>query len=410
MLDTPQEILDLICHLTTLRDVGALRATCTELQKKIETVFKEMAFGTIEIHLDSKHLGHLKEVSQSRFASCVKIVHIRSRHKPFHTLSYVERDVLATFRSDKKDIQWLAEALSAFSNLARIEVEATSTVASQSSLAEEDDRIARSFAGLGTGPDGTRPHSDISYAFQVTLLAMAAMKKGSRNVPELRAGAMPNGIFRTSVDHTSLKPSNPSRYKGLAHLSALQLVLEVQVHTHGISRELNLAHFLHQTPKLKNLKLSFWHMAGGWLSNTFTDVKLPHLSALQVEAAHRMDVLELERFLERHTPTLRSLELKNIVFKNNVVVDVLSSIFISRELVLHSIKLQQLCNSRGGLLLFGTDADLRVACHDCDKDRDATWRSEVGPGCKHATLAAEGEVPVKEELVRVKKMCVLPFA
>lgn len=235
---------------------------------------------------------------------------------------------------------------------------------------------------------------------------MAAMKKQGKSVAELRAGAMPDGVLRRSVDHMSLRPED---YSGLEHLSALRLVLEVQEWTFGLSRELHLADLLSNMPNLKSLKLSFWHMAGDWLSNTFTSVTLPHLDTLQLEAAHSLDVLELEAFLNRHVSKLRHLELKNIIFKNDAVVDVLQSIFTPNKLMLHSIKLQQLCNSRTGLLLFGESVDLRVICHDCDQDRNATWKSEIGPGCEHGTLAADDEKSVKKELERVKEMCVLPW-
>ena len=408
VLDTPQEILDTICDLMITRDVGVLRGTCKELQAKIETVFKDMAFTTIEVHLNSRDLEFLQEVSKSRFAACVKVVHIRSRIKPERTSSEGEENKLATSRGDKKDIKWLAGVLSRFPDLGRLEVEATNTAASQTDPTDESQRRATR-AHLGPGPGNTPPHKVISLAFQLALLAMAAMNRQGKKILELRAGAKPVGILRTSVDHTSLKPVDTSTLKGLANLSALQLVLEVQEGTTGSQREVYLANFLHCAPNLTRLSLSFWNIAGDWLSKTFTDVKLPHLSTLQVEAAGSVDALELEGFLKRHSSSLRCLELKSITFRNDVVVDVLSSIFISGELVLHSIKLQQLCNSKAGLLLFGADADPGEICHDCDKDRNATWSSEIGPGCKHASLVAEGEALVKEQLERVKEMRVLPF-
>lgn len=414
MLGIPAEVLENICRNSSPRDVGALRATRKEMLHKLDPIFSKLAFETIEIHLGEKQLQHLKDIAASRFAAKVKYVHIRPRYLHCPPLRDRENNPIETydcdgekgFRESRNDARWLAQALSGFKNLLRLEVEATTSRALSPSLAEGSSRTSLSVLAFNN-----LPVTGISYAFRIALLALAEMQTKGSSVKELRAGAPPDGVLRRSIDHPSLTLGEDPYVttQGSRDLEALELVLEVQNGTPGGgSCSSSLATFLHSTTNLKRLKLSFWHMAGDWLSDTFREVHLQHLEDFHLEAVHQVDFTQLEAFLSRHKSTLRSLELQNMIFTNDALADVFPVIFTSGDLQLHSIKLQQLCSLRQGLLLFGTSFD--YICDACDRDRDTTWANKTGPGCKHATLAANGsEMAMKEELKRMTDMCMLPW-
>ncbi|KAI5364185.1 Putative leucine-rich repeat domain superfamily [Septoria linicola] len=412
MLGIPAEVLENICSNASPRDIGALRATSREMLHKLDSLFAKAAFETIELHLGEKHLQFLKDIAASRFAAKVKYMYIRPRYlhcPPRHDERgrlIESTDEEQGFQMSGNDVKWLAQALSGFTSLVRIEVEATTTSALPKSLAEDGSRTSWSALAVND-----LPVTGLSYAFRIVLSALAEMQTKDRSIKELRAGALPYGVLRRSIDHPSLAlgecPCSISQ--GLSSLEALELVLEVQRGAcGGGSCSSSLATFLHNTANLKRLKLSFWHMAGEWLSDTFREVNLQHLEHFHLQAVHRVDFTQLEAFLGRHKSTLRTLELQNMIFTNDALADIFPAIFTSGDLQLHSVKLQQLCSLRKGLLLFDTSFD--YIWDACDKDRDSTWANKTGPGCRHATLAANGnELATKEELSRMKDMCMLPW-
>ncbi|KAM3414025.1 hypothetical protein BST61_g10687 [Cercospora zeina] len=409
MLRLPEELIRDICQRLEPRDIGAIRATSKELKNKTYSSFVK-AFETVEVHLDEPQLDYLNRLSKSDFADFVQVVHLRPRYNiPPFVIWERAQDKLPTaaerYIARGDDVRELVRALDNFRNLVCIEVEASPLSALPSSLAEGEDQNSRAMVRLG----GTKL-TGITYAFTAVLRALAILQGGGVAVRELRAGTTPNGVVRKSIDHLSLQLHlhPPSLLQILGQLQTLDLVLEVRPASSGTDCATLLAQFLQHTNNLRHLKLSFWHIAGDWLSETFRNVTFPQLQTLNLEAAHDVDFNLLADFLARHKSTLRTLELKNIIFTNDELVEAFPTVFLSEGFLLRHINLRQLCSQRSGMLLFGTNLD--YICDACEQDSRATFCNTTGPGCEHSSLVAtKGEVSANDQLKRMKMMCTLPW-
>ncbi|KAF2213529.1 hypothetical protein CERZMDRAFT_96362 [Cercospora zeae-maydis SCOH1-5] len=409
MLRLPEELVREICQRLGPLDIGASRATSKELKNNTASSFVK-TFDTVEIHLDEPHLDYLNWLSKSTFAGFVRVVHVRPRYK-IVPINVWEREgnrqptdaELYIARGD--DVRELARALGSFRNLVCVEVEASPSSALPSSLAEGEDQNSRAVVKVG----GIKL-TGITYAFTAVLRALAMLQGNGIAVRELRAGTMPNGVVRKSTDHLSLQlnlyPQSLSQILG--QLQTLDLVLEVRPGTRGTDCAALLAQFLAQTNNLRHVKLSFWHIAGDWLSETFKNVTLPHLQALKLQAAHDVNFNLLAEFLARHKSTLRTLELKNIIFIDDELAEAFPALFLSEGFLLRDINLRQLCSRGSGMLLFGTTLD--YICNACEQDSRATCCNTTGLGCEHSSLVAtKGEVSANEQLKQMKMMCTLPW-
>ncbi|PPJ58253.1 hypothetical protein CBER1_08250 [Cercospora berteroae] len=406
MLRLPEDVVREICRHLHPRHIGALRGASRDLKNTVQPSFIE-TFKTIEIHLDKVHLAYLKGLSRTTLADSVQVVHFRPRYtsSPLRKWWQSEQEKPPTeaelYASSGSDVKHLTQALVRFKNLVRIEVEASPLPALSSSLVVNKHQNSRN-----TIKRDNVHITGMTHAFEAVLRAMA----DGVVVREIRAGTTPHGEIRKSIDHRALQlPKNPqSLLPSLRQLQKLDLVLEGQSGYHGPGCDALLAKFLEHATNVRHLKLSFWHMAGDRLSQTFREVTLPHLQTLDLEAAHDVDFEPFAHFLARHQPSLRELELKNIIFINDRLAEVFPIKFLSGGLFLRHINFRQLCSMRSGMLLFGTNAD--YVCSVCDEDSRAIFFNKTGPGCEHSSLVAtEGEVSANYQLKRMETTCTLPW-
>ncbi|WPB07011.1 uncharacterized protein RHO25_011671 [Cercospora beticola] len=406
MLRLPEDVVREICRHLHPRKIGALRGASRDLKNTVQPSFIK-AFKTIEIHLDKVHLAYLKGLSNSTLAGFVQVVHIRPRYasSPLRKWWRSEQEEPPTeaelYASSGSDVKHLTQALVRFKNLVRIEVEASPLPALSPRLVVNKHQNSRNTIKC----ENFRV-TGMTHAFTAVLRAMA----DGVVVREIRAGTTPDGEIRKSIDHLALQLHKPSQslLSGLKQLQKLELVLEGQSGYHGPGCDALLAKFLEHATNVRHLKLSFWHMAGDRLSQTFREVTLPGLQTLDLEAAHDVDFEPFAHFLARHQPSLRELELKNIIFINDTLAEVFPIMFLSGGLFLRHINFRQLCSMRSGMLVFGTNAD--YICSTCEEDSRAIFFNKTGPGCEHSSLVAtEGEVSANYQLKRMEMTCTLPW-
>lgn len=406
MLRLPEDVMREICLYLHPRDIGALRGASRDLKNNVQPSFIK-TFKTIEIHLDKAHLAYLKGLSRTALANFVQVVHIRPRYTSFPLRKWWQSEQekppteAELYASSGSDVKHLTQALVKFKNLIRIEVEASPLPAMSSRLVENEHQNSRNIV--------TRDDFHITGITHALIAVLRAMADGVV-VREIRAGTTPDGEIRKSVNHLALQLNTypQSLLPSLSQLQTLELVLEGRSGYHGPGCDALLARFLQHATNVRHLKLSFWHMAGDRLSDTFREVTLPHLQTLDLEAAHDVDFEPFAHFLARHQPSLRELELKNIIFINDTLAEVFPIMFLSGGLFLRHINFRQLCSMRSGMLLFGTNAD--YVCSVCDEDSRAIFFNKTGPGCEHSSLVAtEGEVSANYQLKRMEMTCTLPW-
>lgn len=404
LLSIPTEVHDIICGaLVSTRDLKALRETCSTLRDKTYEPFVKRAFESLEISLDEASLRYACDVADhSPFSSRVLALNIGLRYR-CQSLQIKKLDMSAHnlpagqnftaesgLRDQTQDFEMLAVLIARFPNLHQIDV-GTKTEASSS--------VYRDSSGQEYAT------TTVSYAFRVVLDSFALQDPKIRI---LRAGGVPKGFQRQSVDHDAVNVYEKSRvHNALAHLEEVHLVLGIRSSTPGNGCEMYLADFLGLTVNVKVLHLSFWHFYTNFLSQVlWRGDMLPRLETLHLEAVKKVDAYHLKDFIQRHAETLRTIHLSNLVFDTDDLPANLPGMF--EGLQLHTIKLQQLCSARMGMVLFGTDLDL--ICDVCDQDIKAAFQNKTGPGCKHATLQASDEIGVLTALALLKDTCMLPWA